>query len=274
MSKRKKIIIPAIVVAALLGIAYYMHASFNGSVIHRAVMARKARAYTEKNYAGREWDVSFGRYDFKIGKYFCDVQSPDSPDTRFTVYETDKDQLADDYESRVTQKENTIWRLSDELDTQVEKILKDSYPYRTELVLGEFVEEKSEEDRAKLTPDMPLDIKNLPFSGRVTVWVETQNENPTWEEVAERLRELEKLFRGEVPDISLFSLSLQSKYVNEGGEWVPGDRTKSISVFDVPRDVITGDGLKEYLQQIKARQEAEQAAIENGEDPVKTEAAQ
>lgn len=266
MNKKRAVrIVIAAVLLAVLAFAYWVFASFNGSLIKKAVTTAKVRDYIEETYPGQPFEVERCRYDFKMMGYFCKVQSTESEDTYFLVWETGEG-MADDYEVSVLQRQNTLQRLSMALDDYTEALMSRIYPYRTSLIICDSASTLTEEDYQVLEPDMPFDVNTFPLPADLTVWVETQNDAPSWEELAERLRELEALTREELPFVERFSVSVQSTYLDEDGEYVPSDYNAEVCAFDVPREVITGNGLEDYLAEVRARQEAELAAIERGEN--------
>lgn len=261
MKHKKVLIILSAIAALLLVFAYLIFAAFNGSIVRRVITTVKAKDYVAENYPGEPYDVDFCHYDFKMGGYFCVVQSRESEDTRFTVWD-DSEGMRDDFDIWVMSRQATLSRLSRAMDDYTEDLMSRIYPYRTSLVLCDVLSGISEDEITDLPLDLPFDPMNFPLPMTLTVWTETTGEEPTWEEMAERLRELEALTRDELPNVENYSMQIQEKYVE--GEYSPG-----ICAFDVPRKVILGDGLEEYLAEVKAAQDAEQEAIEKGENPGK-----
>jgi hypothetical protein len=244
--------------------AYSIFASFNGSIIKKVITTSKIEDYVAKNYPGQPYEVGFCQYDFKCMMYFCNVQSSESEDTSFTVWDS-SDGLIDDYERSVTGRENTMLRLSIALGDYAEELLKRIYPHRTLLVMCESSDTVIEKDVAGLTLDMPFDAKSFPISTTLTVWVETSGDKPTWEELAQRFRELEELIREELPSVEYYTIYLQDKYIEEDGELKPVDYNFEVCAFNVPRNVITSDGLETYLSEVRVAQDTEKEVIEKGE---------
>ncbi len=256
MKPKTKLIIKISVVTALLAMAYSVFASLNGSMIKKFVITSKVKDYVAKTYIGQPFEVEFCQYNFKTMSYYCYVQSTASEDTHFTVWE-DEDAMADDYERSVTGRENTLFRLSVSLSEYVEQLFRSIYPHPTSNVFCDTSENVSEKEIAQLTLDMPFDVKNFPLSTTLMVWVETSNEKPTWEELGIRFRELEELTRDELPCVEYYSIWLQDKYVEKDGELQPANYNSKVCAYNVPREVIIGNNLEDYLSKVKAALEVD-----------------
>lgn len=271
MKTKKKllIIIPVVILAVLLAVAGWFHMALYGSPIKRAWMKNQAEEYVAKNYPDTDYEVVRSGYDFKMNGYFCNVQSKSIEDIHFVIYERDG-KLFDDYETSVAGKHTTIGRLESDLDEYVTAKVEEKLKYRNRLIICAFDNEPfTEEEVEKIVYGQKLDIGHLPHPAQLTVWIETQNEKPSWEELASRLREFAVMAQEISPDIRVLSVSLEAKYHDENGNLMPEDYNSGISVYDVPIEVIEGDGLEEYLAKVKAAQEEEIERIENGETDVK-----
>lgn len=263
MKKKKVIIIVCIVLVLLLVPVYLVYASFNGSIMKKYMVTKEAKTYVSKHFREEDFVVSKARYDFKLCGYFCNVQSKTSEDTRFSVYKWSNREMDDDYDLCVNKKENTIRRLAQELDEWSEKTLKKAYPYKTDLVMCDFYYGE-EFDRDKFSLDMEFDMSDLPHPISVNIWTETKGKAPTWEELGERLQELVKITDklGVYPEY--FSMWIKYKEWYMEGE----DKEKpysTVQAFDVPREVIEGEDLDEYLEKEKNRVENEEKDIREQE---------
>lgn len=262
--KTKHIIVLSIIAAVIIGLLYCGFVAFNGSIIARAVTTLRVKNYVSSKYENEPYEVGFARYDFKCNMYFCIVQSSESEDTRFSVWNS-KDGIRDDFESSVGGRENTYLRLQQSIDDYAEKIVKKAFKHKTSLVLCDRSETTDEKNDIKnLTLDMPFSVKDFPFDCTLTVWVETAGKEPTWEELAERFKELDNAVGDKLPSVKYYSLSIQDKYTeNDGTE--PKNRTNEVCAFNVPKDVIVNGDLTQYLKNEKAKQDAENEQIANGE---------
>lgn len=264
--KKKTIFITVAIILVLFAGLYYIFTSFNGSLIHKARVRDKVRDYLNEYYPKQGLDVAPTIYDFKNNQYFCHVQSIISEDTAFDVFEMKGGELRDDYQFSVVEKENTIRRLSMLLDQMVEEKIKVAYPYKTRLILCDFYY-GIEFDRSKFKLDMSLELDNLPHPAALTLWVESTNTEPTWEEAADYLREAVRVTEAENLDISYFSISVEYPYNGEEGDYKPADYNSIVGINDVPKDVITGEGLEELLEEERIKREEELLMIQNGQNP-------
>lgn len=261
---KKSVVIFSVIIAVLLIGVYAVYASFNGSLIHKAILTDTARDYIAENYPSQELEVDYAVYDFKLGGYHCDVQSPTSVDTAFDVYETSDGKLEDDYEIAVVNKENTIRRISIELDRAVDEIFPPAFPHRTRLVMCDYCY-KDEIDRSKFELDMKLDLACLPQPAELTVWVETSGAEPTWEEAARLLREMAHTTDDLGLDISYYSISVEYPYDETDGERKPSDYGSIVGASEVPKEIVESDGLEAFLAAEREKRELEQQMIDNGE---------
>lgn len=154
-------------------------------------------------------------------------------------------------------------RLNNQLNEYADSFMKDNYPHRTSLVICDCKSDINDKYTEKLQLDMPFDAKTFPLPTTLTVWVETSQQKPSWDELVKYFRELEFLTREELPHIEYFSISLQNKY--EEDELKPSEYHSQVLTYDVPKTVIMGDGLEEYLANVKKSQEIELEAISKGE---------
>lgn len=263
--KKKTAIILCTAVILLFAAVYTFYASFNGSLIKKTIMTGKAKSYVAQTYPGQDLNVSFSVYDFKCSAYFCRVQSPVSEDTAFDVYETRDGNMADDYDLSVTNKENTISRLSRQLDIAVEQVFLPAYPHRTRLAMCDFYSE-TEFDRSKFELDMPLDLTRLPHPAELTIWVETSHVEPTWEEAAELLREAVRITEELNMDIRYFSISVEYPYREDDDEIKPIEYSSIVGADAVPKETILGDGLEELLDSERQRREQELIDLEKADE--------
>lgn len=255
--KRKKVILIGVFILLFAGV-YSFYASFKGNIIRKIIVTQKVKDYIAENYPEQEFKISFATYNFKMSEYCCHVQSPVSKDTSFTVYASRHNELEDDYDFRVEKRQNTIQRISQELDHQVEEILEQKYAHRTRLVLLRFVHEE-EIDPAQFELDMKADLHKLPHQVELTVWVETSYAQPTWEEAADLLRELVTITEDNDIDISYFSISVEYPY--EDGE-KPMDFSSIVGIFEITKEIIKSDELEEYLEMEREKREEEEKALE------------
>lgn len=265
MRKKTVFIILAVILAIVLGFGVWMYLAFNGSLIRKLVMTKQAEQYVAQVYAGEDLVVDFATYDFKMGGYSCNVHSPSGGDLYFSVYQNSDGNLTDDFALRVLAKENTIFRLTGNLDDFTEEFLAKNFPHRTTLVMCDVDGEITDAMRNKLRINMPFSIDGFPLPCEMGVWTETAGDAPTWEEAAERLKELRRLTKDVFPFVTSYHLGIQNRYVETDGEWEPEDSGAGVYVFDVPAEVIDDDdAFADWMVKERRRQEAEEEALQNG----------
>lgn len=255
--RKKIIIIISVILLVILGFGFWLYLSFNGSILKRLVMTKNAEQYVQMFYPDEDLEVDFAVYDFKMCAYYSKVHAPSGGDLYFHVYRNSDGELTDDFGIRVLQKENTILRLGTELDEYTKKFLAESFPHRISLAMCSVTEELTESVRNGLTVNMPFDSSDYPLPTEMTVWVETAGEKPSWEEMAERLRELRAVTKEAFPFVTRYSVSIQDRYVEKDGAYGPADHSGDISVFGVPAEIIETDRLENWLENEKQKQKAE-----------------
>lgn len=252
--KKKIIIALSIIGFSTICVLYFLYASFNGSIIQKCITTSKVKDYVKEHYDINEYDVEFATYDFKMVGYYCNVQSKTSEDTRFEVYKSG-DEYTDDYEFRVSKKENTIGRLSRNLDDYIEDFLEKNYPHRTVLSLLDIDGEITDEMRDKLKLDMEFDMDTFPLPLSLTVWTETCNEYPSYDEVEKDLYELYDLTSSKGLNIKTYSLAIYEKFEeDENGNIEYAYTDKQCYVYDVPVSVIKEHKVKEFIEKQQAEE--------------------
>lgn len=188
--KKKFSIIPVIITIfslVILGTIFTFYFSFKGNPITKVITASKAKDYVESKWPGEEFTVSRAVYNFKFKEYVCRVQSLSSEDTAFKVYRSQKGELRDSYKEDVMERGSTIFRFERELRNYGEQILLPDFSRRARLFGCSFYDDK-EYDYRKFQLDMEFDPSKLPVTAVLTIWTETKDQEPTWEDMAEVLK--------------------------------------------------------------------------------------
>jgi len=266
MSRKKVLIAISIILLVLAGFGLWLYLLFQGSLLKKLVMTKNAGQYVAMFYPDEDLEVDFATYDFKTGMYSCRVHAPSGGDLYFDVYRNSKGEMTDDFGIRVLQKENTILRLGIALNDYLDAFLAKNFPHRTSLVLCDASTEITDRIRDRLRISMPFSAADYPIPSEMTVWVETAGEEPTWEELAERLRELRAVTKEEFPFVTSYSMSIQEPYVEIDGGYAPADYSKGVSVYGVPADIIETPKLEAWLENERLRQEKENEALLRGEE--------
>jgi len=261
MRKKTLLIVLAVILVILAGFGFRLYLSLNGSLIRKFVMTKQVKQYVAQVYPDEDLEVDFAAYDFKMCGYFCNVHSPEGGDLYFSVYEDGDGNLSDDFVLRVLAKENTISRLSRSLDDFTKAFIAENFPHRTSLVMCDTATEITDSVRDSLRLNMPFDIAGFPLPCEMIVWVETAGDEPSREEMAERLRELYAATKETFPFVTHYSMSIQDRYVETDGECGPEDYSGEISVYEVPAEIIDTPKLEVWLDDEWKRQEAEEEEI-------------
>lgn len=245
--KIKTILISAAFLLAIGALYCTLILPLKGSIIHKAVLTGRVRNYVSQTY-GEGFSVDHAGYNFKTNDYICHVKSDTSLDTRFSVYESKDGKLSDSYEFDVLQKENTIWRLNREMDELVVRDFLPIYPGNCVNYMC-FFEKKSLDGatskvRERFVTDMPLDMHQPPLPLELTLWVEC--DEPSWETLAESLRDAKIAADSLEWEISLYSVTLYSPFSNSDKK--PGDALTDFSAYCVPSEMIGDDMLADYLK--------------------------
>ncbi|MDO4492835.1 MAG: hypothetical protein Q4C53_03000 [Clostridia bacterium] len=263
MRLRTKLLLAAVTVF-VLALAYAVYAAFHGSPVQRYRTTRGARAYVAATYPGEPYTVEDATYDFKMAGYYCRVNDAAHADGWFDVRKN-SDGWTDDRVRRVEGRENTLMRLAKALDDDAEQLLKERFPHRTGLVLCDPVSREIPEETLSAVPlDLPYDRMHFPYPATLTVWVETEQNAPTWDELAARLTELEAIVAEELPCVDSFSVTVQWPYAEHNGAWVPERYDGMPACFDLPREIVRSESLRDALAVQRAAQEAEEAALATG----------
>ena len=179
-------------------------------------------------------------------------------DTTFRV-SISNGSIEDGYFYVVENKSNTLVRLEDNLNNQVEDIIKKKFPCQMRVFGAKLVDV----DKQKLTLDMPYHVQELPGIIEVTVW--TSTEKPDYDKLAQRMLELKKLLEDNDISGDQYSMTLEYPYHEENGELIP-DNFDSLSVSGFPtEELVDRPDLPHILEAYAAEKEAEDNQIKEAE---------
>lgn len=230
-TKIRTILLSLLALLALAGLYCALVLPLNGSLVHKLALRAEVRRYVDERYGG-DLTVEKAIYDFKSGTYLCQVRSQTSQDTHFTVYESKDGALLDSFFSDVVQRENTVWRLTRELDRElVEKFLP-RFPMNCVDYRCSFDQKVLDAGTAaiegRFTLDMPLAPDNPPLPLELALWVEC--EAPSWEALAEAFRAAKGTVQELGWQISFYCVTLHTPMPDQGGKpintatWYTGSR--------------------------------------------------
>lgn len=247
MKKRTKTALAmAAVLLVLAGLHCVLILPLNGSIVHKAALTRRVREYVAETY-GEGFTVVQAIYDLKMDTYSCYVQSDTSVDTHFRVYEGKDDALTDYYDFEVLQKENTIGRLTRQMDDRMERDFLPAYPWECVNYMCGFEQDLLDSGTAKeregFVLDMALDMQNPPLPLELTLWV--VRDDPSWEALAESLRKAAETADSLSWNVSLYSMTLHKPVADDEK---PVNTATDFCVYQIPREAIDADSLWDYLK--------------------------
>ena len=218
-----------ILIVILLGAAN----SFLGNPITKSIAAKEAKKYVEENYPNLELEVGETVYNFKFSCYDTSITSPSSEDTHFTVTYR-RGEVSDSFDSYVAERFNTMIRLTNAFNKEVEELLTKQFPYEIEMVVCSL---EGTEGMKSLTLDMPYDLASISMKKAISLYVYT--EEISWEKVAEVLIKLDEILERDGIYVDIYNVNLQKGEK----EW-----KTSLDAYNVPREVVKEEKLAEILE--------------------------
>lgn len=230
----KKFFIGLGIVCAIFLLFYYF--AFFGNPISRILAEKSATKYIETTYKDLDLIRDRAYYNFKDGYYIVRLRDKNSEDTKFYLgFDSFGKIKADTYDSILF---NTVIRLSDELNDYGKSLTKKyNFPYKISLTtLNDDIEEK-------LTLDQKFDFNN--FKEDLNAQAFGYVKNPSLEEGLDILYDLQKIMDKTSLKVTKYSIILvpeeNKKPDGEAESWAG-----SISVSDVPQEVVRNKNIKEF----------------------------
>lgn len=143
-----------------------------GNPISKAIATKQAKAYLEKNYAEKGFELKKVSYNFKDGNYFAHMERPNSMDLNFTVsLDMFGNIVYDDYAFRIEGGSNTQDRLWKEYRELTDSLLLNwKFPYHGEIIFGDL--DFSNLD-IEFIPDKIYDVRELgKEAGTLVLYIE------------------------------------------------------------------------------------------------------
>ena len=229
MKRNVKHIIVAIVILLFLGFALNFINSFTGNPVSAFIASHKIRDYAAVTYPTLDLELSEVKYNFKNSAYGCHAQSKKSEDTKFYIGYSDG-RVSDEYEYEVANHFTTYRRLSKDFDDMVTDIIEKEYSNETTLIIGDL-----DGDTQQLTPDVPLNLSNMPLQLSLTVNILSDVRNE--EQMAALLLELHRLMLSKDITIDQYTLRLEEPVPEESK---PGSGN-NLYLVNFPAKNITAD---------------------------------
>lgn len=219
----------AAVILLILGFVFCLVNSFIGNPVSAFVASRRIQDYAAVNYPASDLVLSDVKYNFKNNAYGCHAQSKKSEDTKFYI-QYSHGRVSDDYEYEVANHFTTYRRLSNNFDDMVTNIIEKEYPHETTLMIGDLIG-----DTQQLTPDVPLNLNNMPLQLSLTVYILSDVRNE--EQMVSLLLELHQLMLSNNIPIDQYSLRLEEPVPEENK---PGSGN-NLYLENFPAKNITGN---------------------------------
>lgn len=216
---------------------------FTGNPISKLLATRTADKYVEENYSDLDLLREGTVFEFKRGYYIVKYNQPESKDIHFGI---ETDYLGritiDGYEEVVLSKWNTLWRLNEEFNSNVEQLLRDNLDYDFDMIIAEFPgDKKNEEKLSQLEIDMNFYMENIPLDKYLTIYI--YEENRSWERITEVILEVDGLMESNNIDIDYYSIILQEP--REDDETLVGD---GLGVYEFPKENLNSEDLPRKLE--------------------------
>lgn len=236
MSKGKlsKVFIGLFVLLAIIFSIFYL--IFFGNPISRLIAERSATKYIETNYKDLDLNRDRTYYNFKDGYYIVRLRDKNSEDTKFYLgFDSFGKIKADTYDSILF---NTFIRLDNELNDYGKSLAEEyNFPYKISLTtVNDDIEEK-------LTRDQKFDFNS--FKEDINAQAFGYVKKPSLEKCFDLLCDLQKIMDKTSLKVTKYSVILvpeeNKKPDGEAESW-----EGSISVHDVPEEVVRNKDIKEF----------------------------
>jgi len=204
--------------------AFYLLNGFFGNPISKALAIGGAKARLNAEYSDTDYALDDVRYSFKDCCYHAYIESGSSPDSSFTIYlNMGGKPLYDDFDSRVTERQNTARRIDAEYRAAINTIIHaDSFPYEFDIGYGTLLFDRDISlkdfpvgtlDEEELVLDKEYDTYQTgKAAGEITLYI--QNESATVERLAEVLLDIKRIFDEGGVAFNSINLVLESKDTN------------------------------------------------------------
>lgn len=236
MSKGKlsKVFIGLFILLAI--IFAFICLAFFGNPISRLMAEKSATKYIETNYKDLDLNRDRTYYNFKDGYYIVRLRDKNSEDTKFYLgFDSFGKIKADTYDSILF---NTFIRLDNELNDYGKSLAEEyNFPYKISLTtVNDDIEEK-------LTRDQKFDFNS--FKEDINAQAFGYVKKPSLEKCFDLLCDLQKIMDKTSLKVTKYSVILvpeeNKKPDGEAESW-----EGSISVHDVPEEVVRNKDIKEF----------------------------
>jgi len=210
--------VAAIAAFMLIGLLLFITISFVGNPISAAKANQTVKKYIESHYNHLDLVVvQKAKYNFKDKSYVSVVQSKTINDLRFTIDSRNGVVLWDDYELKVLEYSNTLFRLSNEYTARVTKLLHEQLDKRYKEIRATYMEENIEKFKHLLELDMKFDPA-LPIDASLYVSIDlNESEKINLDTLAAQLIKIHTCLSSNGYPIAKYNL-----YMNKGENRIIG----------------------------------------------------
>ena len=230
----------AIFVLGIVSIIILM--AFKGNFLSKYLAGKAMDSYVEENYSGMDLERKDLFYDSKRGsRYVGQYHSRTSQDRFFSI---DTDMLGrikyDSYKDRVDNGWNTIMRIDKNFDEDVERIVRENMDYEIDIVSGSLLldDYESIESIEGIELDMDYDLNNIPLEKEL--YISIVDDDLTWENLAEKTLEIDRLMREKDIDFKVYSVNLL--------EIKDGEKVDSLCIYDFPKEKLDSKDLASTME--------------------------
>lgn len=178
----------------LVGILLFITNSLTGNPISAHFAGREMRKYVKEKYPDMNLNFTKAKYNFKYAGYTLDTIDPHSPDTHFMVVRRSDGYIHDGYENYVLSGFNTLDRLGKEMTQEIEPLLKNLFG--SELSGRCFADCFGENKDLTKAPALDTPF-NRDMELNASIFLDFDIENPTLEDIAEKLKKADRLLKSE-----------------------------------------------------------------------------
>lgn len=240
--KRKALKICCAVLAfIIIGFILYITFSFTGNPISKIIIANTSKNYIEKTYPELDLDIKSPVYNFKFSNYSVHCQSKISSDINFSVYFSwDGKLISDNYDSYVTSGFNTLQRINNQYQKDIESLLKSNLKYDYDYILTDLTTSEN------LPLDFKYDIHSNKINSHIRIYLYSNDR--TWNNIAKSALEIDNLMKQNNIKVKTYSIILQNPKSKPDSTYEGELKYDSLSLYDFPSELLTSDNLPQVME--------------------------
>lgn len=147
----------------ILGFVLYFVSLFTGNPVSQFIASHEIQHYAAITYPTLDLELSKIKYNFKNSAYGCHAQSKKARIQNFISGIAAVESVTT-INMKVANHFTTYRRISKDFNHIVADIIEKEYSHKTTLIIGDLIG-----DTQQLTPDLPLNLNNIPLQLSLTV---------------------------------------------------------------------------------------------------------